>query len=444
MRHVALAVVVALTIVRILAAAYLVPDVVADAQGYQASARRYEQTGTFAYPLYSSGAWERVSDDLIVSDAGQVAFLDAPRNAYTMPGYPVFLATIWRFVGPASWQLLAARILQALLSVATAWIVYLLGRRFGERTGLIALLFAAIYPPLTLANSYLLTEVLYTLLVTVFVWSLVNWVARPTWWGAAAAGATFSLGLWVRPTLSLWIVFACVLVLVVRRRRFRALLGQMMLMALVAIAVIAPWWIRNYELYGRVVPFTTSANVNGPESIRRDVAEQSPFPWERAQPVYSVQQKRIKALAVGVANGAPGDTSEDAALMDYYGTASRELTRQVWSDYPATMIVLRARSIANAIVTPPAVSRDILQGVPFLVSSLIQAALLVLFVVGVASSPRRLDAALLISIPAYFLGLHAILIPINRYLLPAAPVAMVVAALGAAWLLGRMHLSTPV
>lgn len=428
--RIALVVLVALTVVRVFAAVWIVPPVVADAQGYTASAMRLVRIGSFAYPLYTSGAWARDGRDLVITDEGDAALASAPRNAYTMPGYPGILAGLWWVTGVGSSRLLWARVLQAIMSVGTAGLMFLLGRRFSDAAGLTALMFAAVYPPFTLANSYLLTEVPYTFLLTAFVWVFLHWVDRPTSWLAAAAGVVFSLGLWVRPSHAIWVVLACAVVLLFRRTEFRKRALQVLVMGLAALVVIAPWWVRNYSVYQRFIPFTTSASVNGTEAIRRDTAEQIALPWLSASPGYTASERKIAALSIDVANRAPQSSQSDTSTMEYYSAASPALVGRVLREYPAVLLKARLRSVFSAVVTPFAVSREAVHGVAFLVSWIVQLALLALFLWGALTIPRRLDAILLLSVPLYFLALHAILIPINRYLYPAAPAALVIAAIG--------------
>ena len=79
-------------LVRLPLALLVAPPVVTDAQGYEAAAFRLAENGSFAFPLLSSGNWAVENGDLVVTEAGRVAHLSAPRNAYTLPGYPAFRA----------------------------------------------------------------------------------------------------------------------------------------------------------------------------------------------------------------------------------------------------------------------------------------------------------------------------------------------------------------
>ena len=94
------------------------------------------------------------------------------------PLYPALVAGLWSVTGSRSLQVVRA--VQMLLGLATAALVFWIGRRlYDDRAGLVAAAIAAFYPALLLANSLLLTETLFTFLLTAFVAALVALVHRP-------------------------------------------------------------------------------------------------------------------------------------------------------------------------------------------------------------------------------------------------------------------------
>jgi 4-amino-4-deoxy-L-arabinose transferase-like glycosyltransferase len=421
---------VGLLLVRVLAAAFLSPAVVADAAGYDAAAYRLLRVGSFAYPIPGDTYWTRSAGDLIITDVGRERLLQAPRNAYTMPGYAVFLAAVYRVFGAGSDRWLVVRVIQALLSVVTALLVYLIGRRFGPRVGLTALILAAVYPPLTLANSYVLTEVVYTFLLVLFAFLFLRWVDTHRWVTASGAGAVFGLGVWVRPTGAPWLLVAGAIVIVATRDRRARAAAQLLVMALIAAMVMAPWWIRNAELLGRFVPFGTPNGLTVAEGMRRDVAEQPPFPWQTGAYEYTSADRAMRRVVSDAFAAAPDPAGGELVYADYWNTASRQLVRTLTARWPLPLLRARLRQIAVSLTWPYAISPSAARGVPFFVSWLMHIVLLVLFVLGLAALPRRLDAWLLVSVPVYTVLAFAIVLPLHRYYFPAVPIALVIAAIG--------------
>ena len=91
-------------------------------------------------------------------------------SAWVMPGYSFFLSIVYRLFGANPSPLAAVRVVQAILSVLTIFVLYRVALRVqGRRLGIAVVILAALYPPFTLANEYILTEVLYTFLLSLVV-----------------------------------------------------------------------------------------------------------------------------------------------------------------------------------------------------------------------------------------------------------------------------------
>src|SRR4029453_3516611 len=103
------------------------------------------------------------------------------------PMYPTLLAGIWAVAGHDNMQ--AVRIVQILLALLTTFVVYQLGRRaFGSAVGEIGAITVWLYPSLIFFNFTILTETLFTFLLTLFVLLTVMLVQTPRWWTAALSG----------------------------------------------------------------------------------------------------------------------------------------------------------------------------------------------------------------------------------------------------------------
>jgi 4-amino-4-deoxy-L-arabinose transferase-like glycosyltransferase len=375
----------------------------------------------------------------VFTGAGRSALMHAARNAYTMPGYPAFLAAAWTVFGVGAQRWLVARVLQALLSVATAGLVFLIGKRFSPRAGLISLVFMALYPPLTLANSYLLTEVLYTFLLAACVWTMLRWYDTRSAWLAFATGLTFAVGLWVRPAMAPWILVAALIALACAKSGRRQVFVQLVVMALAVVLVMSPWWVRNYGLYHHVVILSTSSGITELDALNRDFSEQLRFPWETAEPTYSKLDRAISARVLRAMSSLPAHTANDLAADAYYGGLSRSITLELAKNHPGEVARMRARSVATSLVWPSSVSPTAVGGYPFLLSWVLHLVLMALFVVGAIVVPKRFDVWLLLSLPLFAIALFALLIPIARYYDPVTPFILLIAAVGVDRFWPRRH-----
>lgn len=435
----------ALLIVRLAAAVLIAPPVVADGQGYTASARRLLDTGTYAYPMYGETFWERTAEGaLVFRSTAQQAFNDAPPNAFTMPGYAVFLAGIWAVTGGADpWA--AARIVQAVLSVLTAWMAWSIARRFGKRTAWVALALTATYPPFTLADSYIGTEALFLFLFTASVHSLLRWSDSRRAPAAAVAGLAIGLAFLVRPTGALWAIAVVVAIAAASRAAgavaVRRACAQALAIACTAAIVISPWLVRNHALYGEFVTVGTSSGGNVIQGFWQDSHQRTPWPWDLDGVRYSDEDRAIAAITDEVYATGPTHETDDRPMLAYFGTASADLTRRLLAEYPAAVLSARASSTAASLVWPHAVSPAVAHGVPFTVSWVMHAGLLALSVAGLALLPRRMDAWIVASVPLYFVGVHALIFPLWRYYFPALACGAIIAALAADRLLTTLSRS---
>ncbi|MER3414808.1 MAG: hypothetical protein C4297_01150 [Gemmataceae bacterium] len=168
------------------------------------------------------------------------------------PLYPAFLAAIYRlFPSDRFMALSVARLLQGLLSLATAGIVFSLARRlFDDSAARVGAAIVCFYPSLLFYNQFVLTEVLFTLLLCSFVWATVIALQeRSLVWLATGA---FFLGL-AALTRSVVYLFPLLLAPFIAAAwtgpiRERLLAGALALA--VSIAPMVPWSIRNTQLHG--------------------------------------------------------------------------------------------------------------------------------------------------------------------------------------------------
>lgn len=225
------------------------PFVAGDSQFYEELARNWLQHGVYGLFVH-----------------GQLTPVDM-----RMPGYPAFLAAVYRLLGQSSKAVMAA---QAFVDLATCVLVALLAARLApasKRTivATVALWMAALCPFTANYTAVVLTEVLATFLTTLalllFVWILGDssldapphlldnrdpWLRAARW---LLGGFVIGLATLVRPETPLLLV-AVLCVLGVRWRRPAnwpqlALAGSWMVVGL--LVPLTPWAVRNARTLGR-------------------------------------------------------------------------------------------------------------------------------------------------------------------------------------------------
>jgi len=177
------------------------------------------------------------------------------------PLYPALLSAIYCLTGGI--HLNAVRIVQIILSLGLIFMVYLLGKKiFGQKIGLLAALIFALYPSFLFFTHFLLTEVLFTLLLTLFVWFFLLFMetkrTRDIWW----AGLFLGLGALTKSMLYLFIIFALIYLFLGVKEPFWKKIKWMSLFMAGYLVVIGPWAVRNTLLHKSFVLIETAGGIN--------------------------------------------------------------------------------------------------------------------------------------------------------------------------------------
>jgi dolichyl-phosphate-mannose-protein mannosyltransferase len=185
------------------------------------------------------------------------------------PGAPFLYASAFYATGGAREG--TARIVEALLGVATILVVFALGWRLGGRdlgrwVGLFSAFAVAIYPPFIHTTGELMSEPPAMLTLPAAVLAVLWASERRSPWGWLAPGFLFGLTAMFRPEyLLVGAVFVVLALIRVGWRRdategSRNLTGGLIAGALLLVALVVPvlpWTIRNVVVLNRVVPIST-------------------------------------------------------------------------------------------------------------------------------------------------------------------------------------------
>jgi hypothetical protein len=174
------------------------------------------------------------------------------------PGYGLFLAGVYSALERSFF---AAQLVQnALTSLACVLLVLVAGRLVDWRTGLLAGLVCALSPHLGFTSNMVLPDALSALPLLAALLALTR--AHPdgtgSWGWSALAGGLIGVGVWLRPNVVLLAPFLAVALVLLSRGRRRALVHGAVLAA-AAAAAVAPITLRNYAIFGELVP----VSING-------------------------------------------------------------------------------------------------------------------------------------------------------------------------------------
>jgi 4-amino-4-deoxy-L-arabinose transferase-like glycosyltransferase len=182
------------------------------------------------------------------------------------PLWPAVLAIVSLFTaqggGSGSLSGTAAELHRAVGCLCGATVVVLvglLGRRIGGwRVGLLAAAIAALYPHFIFHDGDVLSEPLYGVLVGALMLLSYRFTDRPTSGRAFGLGLVVGLAALTREE-ALW--FIPVLLVPLAWRAGPQRLRLALFAVLGAVAVVAPWTVRNYAAFHRFVPVANSGAV---------------------------------------------------------------------------------------------------------------------------------------------------------------------------------------
>lgn len=188
---------------------------------------------------------------------------EAGSTAWRPPLYPLVLAALYRLTGTVaeSGRVTLGRLLQAVLGTILVGLLGALALAvWGHRSlALLTMALAALYPPLILWGSTLLTEPLALVLEVAALLAVLaaRRRTRPRRW-VITAGLLTGLVMLARPNGILLLLPVVAGLWTVRPRLSRRALAAPAVAAVVSIAVLSPWLVRNALVVHRVTTSTAA------------------------------------------------------------------------------------------------------------------------------------------------------------------------------------------
>ncbi|AFK85381.1 MULTISPECIES: ArnT family glycosyltransferase [Thermoanaerobacterium] len=189
---------------------------------------------------------------------GFLGYMSDTPNAYVTPGYPLFLALIYKIFGFSNGSpLQAIRIVQSVLSVLTVLLIFLIGREIkNNKVGLMAASISAIYPTFVWASTLILTETVYTFVFMVYLYLQIIALKRPKVYINVLTGILFGLAILIRPAAAPLIVIPYIL-MYIQNRDLNYTARNFLQVLIGFIVIMMPWWIRNIVTLHKLILFAT-------------------------------------------------------------------------------------------------------------------------------------------------------------------------------------------
>lgn len=195
--------------------------------------------------------------DNILDGTGYRYSAAEPPTAKRTPGYPLFLASVFRVAGRS---FNAVRVVQCVLDTASTYLVFAICVLiFGNYiAGLLAALAYAIYPPAVLGATYILTETLYTFFLLAFAFTCMQAMKAQKYALFAVSGIFFGLGTLTRPAALPLPIVLLVIAAIWKRDLWKGFL----VLAFAFSLTMLPWGLRNQRDMGKFIPTSTFVGGN--------------------------------------------------------------------------------------------------------------------------------------------------------------------------------------
>ena len=275
---------------------------------------------------------------------GTYGFIPGRPSAYTQPLYGWFLIPLY-WIFSRSW--IVVGLAQIAVAVATALLVYEIGRRFiSPLAGLLAALAATLHPYLVWHDVHMNREILDELLAAAIVLLTLLVAERASLPLGAALGVALGLAILGNVRLVMLPLVVAVFLVVVRRRA----LGPALVALAAAAIVVSPWVVRNRVSIG-CTTLTTDGRALWKANNPNTLSTLEHGKWiDDVPPIPGTPPTPQDAGAIYASTGRVVPTNECAQMLYY-----RRLALRFMEHHPVEKAKLAG--VAARMLWQPAVTR---------------------------------------------------------------------------------------
>jgi len=181
-------------------------------------------------------------------------------SSYRPPFYSVVLAVIYGIFGH---NYFIMRIFQALIGSLTACLLYLIAERvFNRTTAILTGVFSSVYMAYIWYTNFLFTETIFTFILALIVFVIAT-IRGPSVVKFLVLGFLCAfLTLTKSSAFFIPLIAICILCQRSKSDSFKKVLLSCVILLISFICGLLPWTIRNYNVYGKLVPVSTNGGLN--------------------------------------------------------------------------------------------------------------------------------------------------------------------------------------
>ena len=212
-----------------------------------------------SFEKYDNDDVKYIRSGIILAEKGILTYEKATENTvYIMPGLSYTLALFFKLFGLQD-GIFYFRIFQVLLQATSLYLIFLITRRaFNSKVALLTCAINALYLPEIFSVNLILMECIFKFLLIWLCYVGIIAVEKKSVKYYLLAGILWAAACYFRPTIALLPIVVLALWL---KRKYKVI--EMLKFGLITLSVfvllLSPWWIRNYNLYQKFIPFTLSS-----------------------------------------------------------------------------------------------------------------------------------------------------------------------------------------
>jgi hypothetical protein len=180
-------------------------------------------------------------------------------SAFIMPGVPLILSGLMLVFGQNDAAVMAYRVLQAILQSGSIFLLFVLARyMFTTRIALIACAISCFYLPDYFTAGVILSEAWFkTIFMLLLTFTIIAIEKRQLRFYVIVA-FLLAMACYFKPQAVLYpIVFA--IPWFMRKYSWKQMISFTLVIIVTFCVLLTPWWVRNYDSFGKWIPFTNSA-----------------------------------------------------------------------------------------------------------------------------------------------------------------------------------------
>ena len=195
----------------------------------------------------------------LLSSTGNLTYKDTTSpTVFIMPGLPYVLSFFMRIFGVME-GVVAFRVFQAVLQTSSLLLVFFIGRKvFNSKVAILAIFLNAIYIPEIWVSNTIFTETIFKFLFLLLIYFTLYAVEEKKLGYYIGGGIVWGLSALFRPPVA---AFPIVILLMWVKNKYKIseIIKYTIIVSTIFVMILSPWWIRNYKLFDKFIPFTASS-----------------------------------------------------------------------------------------------------------------------------------------------------------------------------------------